>query len=316
MEAYRKVLLVCVAVACGDSVAVATAQQHDEVAQGLFDRGREAMRDADYERACQLFRDSDQLEPAVGAKLNLADCEERRGRLATAWQLFRRVVSSLPAGDDRVTIARNRAAALEARVSKLTVTLAAAAPAATTIGVDGVPLPAIKIGVPLVLDPGEHEIVAFALGRLARSRRIRLEQGENRSLELAPGGADTTRSTAVGSNETSSGAEKRTLGFVAGGVGAASLGLAAITGAMVLGKKSTVDDHCDAQRRCDSSGASAAQDGRTLQTLTNIGLVLGVLGLGAGAYLILASDHADGAQTRVAFAPTAGGATAAVLGRW
>src|SRR5690606_6144737 len=81
-------------------------------AEALFESGHEAMSGGDYDTACARFAESNRLDPAVGSLLNLAICEEKRGRLATAWQLYKRVMSELAAGDDRYPIAQRRASAL------------------------------------------------------------------------------------------------------------------------------------------------------------------------------------------------------------
>ena len=79
------------------------------ISEALFEQGRAAMAAGSYDIACARFRDSDKLDPAVGTRFNLADCEERRGRLATAWSLFRGVLSELAHEDDRRPIAEQRA---------------------------------------------------------------------------------------------------------------------------------------------------------------------------------------------------------------
>ena len=73
-----------------------------------------------YDIACARFRDSDKLDPAVGTRFNLADCEERRGLVATAWSLFRGVLSELAQDDDRKPIAEERAAKLKPRLPIVT----------------------------------------------------------------------------------------------------------------------------------------------------------------------------------------------------
>src|SRR5262245_31877335 len=64
-------------------------------AEALFEEGRSALAAGDLDLACARFRESNRLDPAVGTVLNLADCEEKRGKLATAWTLFRRASTEL-----------------------------------------------------------------------------------------------------------------------------------------------------------------------------------------------------------------------------
>ena len=61
-------------------------------AEALFREGRTAAQKKDFTTACAKFRESNRLDPAVGTVFNIADCEERLGRLATSWTLFQEVV--------------------------------------------------------------------------------------------------------------------------------------------------------------------------------------------------------------------------------
>jgi hypothetical protein len=90
------------------------------------------------------------------------------------------------------------------------------------------------------------------------------------------------------------------LGYVLGGVGIAGLVTGAVAGALVLQKKGVVEEHCDADKRCDDEGIDATQSGKTLGVVTTVGLVSGVVGLGAGAYLILSAGPSnDGSAASV-----------------
>src|SRR4051812_11420178 len=99
--------------------AAGPAHAQEAAADALFDSARTALAKGDFERACEQFRASDKLDPAPGTELNLADCEEKRGRLASAWELFRTVEEKLSANDERLPVAHGRALALEARVPRL-----------------------------------------------------------------------------------------------------------------------------------------------------------------------------------------------------
>ena len=61
-------------------------------AEQLFREGREAMKRADYALACPSFERSLALDPALGTLLNLAVCEEKRGRLGQALARYRQFV--------------------------------------------------------------------------------------------------------------------------------------------------------------------------------------------------------------------------------
>jgi hypothetical protein len=279
-------------------------------AETMFNQGRAALEKRDYPTACKYFRESDRLDPAPGTKLNLADCEEKRGRIATAWELFRAALQDLPASDERHSIAVQRAAALEKRLPKLTIVLAAGAPPDTSVKAGDVQLGSGTFGVALPLDPGKHRLVVSAPGHAPKTFDVELTEKEAEKLEVAPGGlsnspgATGAATSARVDAEQPSGGGSKTLGYLLGGVGILGLAVGTVTGIMVLGKKSTAEDHCDDTLRvCDPTGKDANDSGRTLGPISTIGFAVGVVGIGAGTYLILSSKSET--AVRAAFAPGA-----------
>jgi hypothetical protein len=156
-------------------------------AETLFDKGHEAMKAGDYKTACERFRESDRLEPAVGAKLNLANCEQQRGRYATSSHLFKLVLSQLPPSDDRVPIARERVKELDAKVPTVTFELVPGDYENVTVKEGELVLRAASFGVPLPFDPGEHQFIVEAPGHKWRRYKIELEVAERRILKVHPG---------------------------------------------------------------------------------------------------------------------------------
>jgi hypothetical protein len=289
-------------------------------AETMFNQGRTALEKGDYAAACTYFRESDRLDPAPGTKLNLADCEEKRGRIATAWELFRAALQDLPASDERHPIATQRAAALEKRLPKLTMTLAQGAPANTSVKDGDVELGSGTFGVALPLDPGKHRLVVSAPGHEPKTFDVELSENENEKIEVAPGASSSGSAGTAGAATSAeldtgapSGGGKKTLGYVLGGIGVLGLAVGTVTGIMVLGKKSTAEDHCDdALRVCDQTGKDANDSGRTLGPISTIGFAVGVVGLGAGTYFILSSKSET--AVRAAFAPGASQVT--LVHRW
>ena len=165
----------------------ATEAARSAAADALFESGHEAMSKGDYETACARFAESNRLDPAVGSLLNLAACEEKRGRLATSWQLFKRVMSDLPPGDDRYPIAQRRASALRPRVPHVTLKLASDAPKQTTVTYGPMVFGQASFEVPLPFDPGEHKLVVGAPERESRSYTVVLSEGETEVLTVGPG---------------------------------------------------------------------------------------------------------------------------------
>ena len=164
------------------------------------------MSTGDYAAACPKLETSQHLDPAVGTLLNLADCDEKSGKTASAWAEFLRAANeAYKAGDERrERAARERASAIEPRLSKLTVTVApAAALRALAIERDGDAIEPATWGVALPVDPGKHTIAARAPGR--KPWKTVVEVSANQSvttveiptLELDLAGPPVTASAAL-----------------------------------------------------------------------------------------------------------------------
>ena len=253
---------------------------------------------------------------ASRSKFNLARCEEDRGKLATAWALYKTVVEQLPAGDERIATAKEKVAALDKRAPRIVITLADGAPKDTKVKVGDMELAAASFGSKLPVDPGEQKLVVTAPGHGARKLTVNVEEGRTEEIEVGPGapGAPDAASAEGGGGAHAGGS--RTFGFVLGGIGVASLAVGAITGMMALGKKSTGDEHCSDQLElCDQQGIDANDSAKSLATVSTVGWVVGALGVGAGAYFILTSDSSKGETAlRTTIGPR--GVEAAVVRRW
>jgi hypothetical protein len=309
----------------------AAAQGKDPAAAtALFQEGREAAKKGDYATACVKMDASFRLDPAVGTLLNLADCHERLGHLATAWQRFQEAADKLPPADDRLASVKQRLTALGARLPRLAVTIAPGAPPDTRVMRDGVALAGASLGTPLPVDPGAHEIVASAAGR--EDRRYPLDAGEGRTdhVTVEPG-APAGRTAPAPPEPPTAGAEPgrgstlRVAGFVVGGLGVATLAAAVGTGLALPGKQSTVDQHCGAAvhlpaDRCDAVGFAAAQSGKTLATANTATWVAGGIAAAAGFALVVVGfvgkDPAAPVQVGVQVGAAAGGAGAVISGRF
>lgn len=159
----------CAALAACLSLAVAPvarAQPADRrtAAQVLFEQGRALMNASRYAEACTKLEESHQIEPASGTLLNLADCYEHIGRTATAYEIFldvAAIASQSAALSKYETLARERANALQPKLSKMRVTVSATA---TGISVhrDGIVLGPSDWGTAVAVDPGQHVVEASA----------------------------------------------------------------------------------------------------------------------------------------------------------
>lgn len=148
------------------SARTARAEEALSPARQLFIDARKLMADGKYAEACPKFEQSLRLELGIGTQFNLADCWEHIGRTASARALFLGAAASAKAAGqtDREQVLRERAAALEPRISKLVIEVAAAGKG-LSIKRDDLPLEDDLWGKAVAIDPGKYTIRARAPGK-------------------------------------------------------------------------------------------------------------------------------------------------------
>jgi hypothetical protein len=93
-------------------------------AEALFEEGRKLYEEKRFQEACDRLSESERLDPAVGTLGLLAGCHEAMGLLATARREFLTTAERADKSkDERAAFARQRAAALEPRIPKITIRL-------------------------------------------------------------------------------------------------------------------------------------------------------------------------------------------------
>ena len=280
----------------------------------------------DYATACAKFAESQRLEPAAGTAINLAECLDRRGQLADAWQRWKEARRLLRDGDDRIWAVDRKVQELEARLPRLTLRLEPGVAPDVRVERDGVPVGAASLGTALPLNPGPHEVVVRAPGHHERRYVVELEESANQELSVAPGPAlpepepepepppapplpvqlDSAPPPAQPVAHTS---PARTAGFAVVGVGAASLVAGSVFGGLAIRQKNQMDGCVESGSRllCDSAGLAAADKGRTYATVANVAVAVGVAGLGVGLYLVLSNAPEGGDRAAIGVGPTPGG---------
>jgi hypothetical protein len=95
------------------------------------------------------------------------------------------------------------------------------------------------------------------------------------------------------------------LGYVVGGVGLVAIGVGTIFGIATFEKKSEADRECDS-RYCTHRGLELYDQARTSAAISTGAFIIGFVGLGAGAMLVLGAKD----DARVLVQPTANGLSA------
>jgi hypothetical protein len=155
-------------------------------ARALFDEGRKLAAQGKHGDACPKFEESQRIEPGVGTMFHLADCQEATGKTASAWAMFLEVASKLKAEGgqaDKEQAARQRAAALEPKLSRLKIVVP-----------EGVAVPGLSVnrdgretgkgswGTAIPVDPGKHVIEASAPGK--KTWTMTIEVGKDGANDL------------------------------------------------------------------------------------------------------------------------------------
>jgi hypothetical protein len=284
-------------------------------ADALFRQGREAMKKGDFATACARFADSQRIEPAAGTLLNLAECEERTGKLARAWSHTLDALVQLSPSDERTPIARARLIDLEKRTARMTVTVEHDAPSGTELTLDD-DLP-IAPGTVTVVDPGEHVVRVSAPGHVPRRYEASLAVGRSVTLAVAPGpgrpsDAPTLRATGGDDKDVEISRRndpRRFVGWTLLAVGAGGVGLGVVGAVVRNGKLESAASHCpnDVCVGADDEGAfhDALDGATTWKRIMTAGLVGGGLAAASGAILLITSPAPD--RTSLHVRPVVGG---------
>ncbi len=182
---YLRIALVAVLTTAAQG---ALAQTETAVAEGLYRQARELMAAGNYDAACPKLAESQRLDPATGTLLNLAACHEKQGKLATAWLEYSDalVAARRDGREDRVEFARQRAAELEPRLSRLTIVLAPDADEPElALELDGASIGRAVLGAATPVDPGQHLVRASAPGKKPWEQSIQIgAEADQQSLTI------------------------------------------------------------------------------------------------------------------------------------
>jgi hypothetical protein len=299
------------------------AQQRDPAAaEALFLEGKKAVQAGDLPTACTRYADSYRLDPTIGTLLNLADCQERIGNVATAWEKFKESLAKLDPDDKRRPIVEKKVPELEKRLPRLLLRAARSGPQQLTVVRDEVELGSSVLGVALPLNPGKHVVVVKAPKHEARRYEVVAEEGKTTELLVQPGPLvaepEPAKSAPQGSSAAAPPAASAsaapppssggsTLGWILVGVGGAGLVTGIASYAMMKKARSTVEEHCNTTTyACDSEGMDAARSGKTWTNVNTVSLIVGVLGVGVGAYFVLSGGSSSKPEPTTTAGFTAG----------
>lgn len=284
--------------AAGVSPSTATKPELER-AQNQFLEGKAALDSNQPQAALEAFRASYEAVASPNSHLFMARCLSALGDYAGAYREYALVSEEAQreAAQDPKYVATAKAAVeeqteLRQKLGFIIVRLAEVPPEATvTLG--ELRLSPDALLAPIPVNPGLVEVKASAPSSAPTQSLVMIAAGEEKevSLSLAPVVASEPMQGQfmldTSAADEASRKRLRTAAFVAGGVGAAGLVTFAVAGSMARSQYSTLQDECGGP--CPASRQSDIDAGRRSQTIANIGLAVGAVGLGAGTVLYLVS---------------------------
>ncbi|WP_146653870.1 hypothetical protein [Labilithrix luteola] len=200
-------------------------------AENLFEEGMAALKREDYKAACEAFFGSNEADASPGTEINLALCNEKQGKLATAWGWYRTAagLADQRGQRERAERARSEASRLEPLLPKLRITTKDAASTLTILR-DGTVVPTATIGKDVPVDPGSHAIEVSAKGKktwkgsvdiasAARVTPFELPKLDDEPEEKATPVAGTVVGGDALAADKGSSSTQRNVGFILGGAG-------------------------------------------------------------------------------------------------
>jgi len=198
MRHYALAALVFFAVPATSTVVASSAAAAGEdraLALDLFEQGRALFKKGDYAGALVKFEAAARVMRTFGILLNIAECQEKLGRPASAWATWREaraLAAQAPKPDDEA-IAAERQKGLESKLSRMTISVSREADVpGLEILRDGESVPRAAWGAAIAVDPGAHVVEERAPSRKTRKVDITVQPNGDRAtltvaaLELEP----------------------------------------------------------------------------------------------------------------------------------
>lgn len=288
----------------GASLDSATDAQK-KAAQKAFIKGASAAGKGKHDEALTAFKESYDAVASPNSHLMYARELVAVGRLAEAYEEFEKIIpeaEAAAASDEKyrqaAEAARKDMTDLESKIALVTVTGAAEG---DIVRIRGRELEKERIGKPIPVMPGSVKVEVVSSDGKERAKEVDAQAGGRLDVDMAPEvvappvAAPEEKSDTVSTD--SSKWDKRTWAYVAGGVGAAGIVTFGVFGLMSNSKHSKLEDDCK-NGICPKGAEDDRDTGQTYQTVANVGLVVGIVGLGAGTALYLMSEPKTEKQAR------------------
>ena len=260
--------------------AMASAQPEDRAAaRPLFDQGRDLMQAGRYTEACPKLEQAVRLFAGAGLLLNLADCYEHTGQLASAWTRFGDAAAAArrTGNADAEAEATRRRSLVEPRLTRVVLQVTQEVPG-LALRINGRSVDRAQWNTPIVVDPGEQKLEAKAPGFQPWSGTQTVEGPAitvtvnvpalspiDAGSPAAPAAAATPYATPDGATSPPAATPadeglgtRRIVALSLGGAGVAGLATGGVFGLMAISQKNQQLTDCGSTPSCTGSGHKQA----------------------------------------------------------
>ncbi len=193
------------------------------------------MKNNKFKEACDAFGGSNEADPSPGTEINLALCNEKQGKFASAWGWYRTAagLADQRGQKERADLARAEAVKLEPKLHKLVVSVKVPADG-LAVTRNGERIPNAMLGTDAPIDPGDYVIEVTAKGKKPWKQTVHIAAGpttdrvevpalEDAPVEVVPPGPGPgAGADYVPPPPGRDGKTQRIIGFSVGGAGIAA----------------------------------------------------------------------------------------------
>ena len=280
--------------AMAQPAATATAADVKK-ASAHFNEGSRLFEFKRFPQALDHFKKSYAFVPSPNSHLYIARCLAVLDQPFEAYLEFDKVIAEaedrIKAGEDKyaptLESAKGERDELAPKIAFVTIDVRNPAPGAV-LTIRGQELAREKWGKPVPLAPGEAQVILESASNPAISQSLTLAAGDAKSVTL---GTAPTVTTPLPDKAPASSPQGRgwlrPYAYVAAGAGVAGLAAFTAAGSMSNATFANLEQTC--RGPCPANRADDVSAGKTEQTVANIGLIVGALGVAAGVTLFVVS---------------------------
>lgn len=288
LERATIALLLCLS----PTLAMAQTELSPE-AQWRFNRGLSLVKDNAFVEAAAEFKRAHEISGSYTVLLDLGQAYAAAGQPVQAVEALGQYLRE---GGAQVPQARREEAEalIAEQEGRIATIIVRCDPSGAEIRVDGNEVGKCPLPGPVQLMAGSHTLVASLADHSPQEHKLELVGKEQKVVDVRlEGGAAAgqtagtdTAPTLVSPPGAASGWSRKTVAYVVGGVGAASLAVGAVFGVRAITKRLDSNRHCP-QEQCTQEGVDLNNQAKTAARVADITVGVGLVGVAVAVYLLL-----------------------------